>query len=129
MVGLARVDSLSDLAVDLISAAANPVVGLIKHPGSARRAEEPAAGQPVMPVRVPATTLEEITAAARTHLPGVTVQFKCTFVSCHSAADRALIERKEVFDDGARGPRSGGSCWRACGGCRRARCRWNSATQ
>ena len=32
VVGLARVNSLPDLAVDLVSAAANPVTGLIKHP-------------------------------------------------------------------------------------------------
>jgi D-arabinose 1-dehydrogenase-like Zn-dependent alcohol dehydrogenase len=32
VVGLARADSLPDLAVDLVSAAANPVVGVIKHP-------------------------------------------------------------------------------------------------
>ena len=32
VVGLARVNSLADLAVDLISAAVNPIIGLIKHP-------------------------------------------------------------------------------------------------
>jgi Methyltransferase domain len=53
VVGLARVNSLPDLAVDLISAAANPVMGLIRHPRPARPAEGPAAGQPVMPVRDP----------------------------------------------------------------------------
>jgi SAM-dependent methyltransferase len=74
VVGLARVNSLPDLAVDLISAAANPVMGLIKHPRPARPAEGPAAGQPVMPVRAPATTLAEITAAARAYLPGATVR-------------------------------------------------------
>lgn len=72
VVGLARVNSPADLAVDLISAAMNPVMGLIKHPRPARRADGPAAGQPVMPVRDPATTLAEITAAARTCLPGAT---------------------------------------------------------
>ncbi len=70
VVGLARVNSLPDLAVDLISAAANPVMGLIRHPAPARQAEGPATGQPVMPVRDPATTLAEITAAARARLPG-----------------------------------------------------------
>jgi 2-polyprenyl-3-methyl-5-hydroxy-6-metoxy-1,4-benzoquinol methylase len=39
VVGLARVNSLPDLAVDLISAAANPVIGLIKHPRPARPAD------------------------------------------------------------------------------------------
>jgi SAM-dependent methyltransferase len=79
VVGLARVNSLPDLAVDLISAAANPVVGLIRHSRSARPAEGPAVGQPVMPVRDPATTLAEITAAARAHLPGATVRRRLYF--------------------------------------------------
>ena len=80
MVGLARVNSLPDLAVDLISAAANPVMGLIKPPRlPARQAEGPAAGQPVMPVRDPATTLAEITAAARAHLPGATLRRRLFF--------------------------------------------------
>jgi SAM-dependent methyltransferase len=79
VVGLARVNSLPDLAVDLVSAAANPVMGLIKHPRPARPAEEPAAGQPVMPVRYPVTTLAEITAAARASLPGATVRRRLFF--------------------------------------------------
>ena len=74
VVGLARVNSLPDLAVDLVSAAANPVMGLIKHPRPARLADEHAAGQPVMPVRDPGTTLAEVIAAARAHLPGATVR-------------------------------------------------------
>ena len=36
VVGLARVNALPDLAADLISAAANPVMGLIRHPRPAR---------------------------------------------------------------------------------------------
>jgi SAM-dependent methyltransferase len=79
VVGLARVSSLPDLAADLISAAANPVMGLIKHPRPARPAEGPAAGQPVMPVRDPATTLAQITAAARARLPGATVRRRLFF--------------------------------------------------
>jgi SAM-dependent methyltransferase len=79
VVGLARVNSLPDLAVDLISAAANPVMGLIRHPRPARPAEGPAAGQPVMPVRDPATTLAEITAAARARLPGAAVRRRLFF--------------------------------------------------
>ena len=50
VVGLARVNALPDLAADLISAAANPVMGLIKHPGPPA-ADGPAVGQPVMPVK------------------------------------------------------------------------------
>jgi hypothetical protein len=79
VVGLARVNSLPDLAADLISAAANPVMGLIRHPGPARPAEGPAAGQPVLPVRDPATTLAEITAAATARLPGATVRRRLFF--------------------------------------------------
>jgi SAM-dependent methyltransferase len=79
VVGLARVNSLPDLAADVVSAAANPVMGLIKHPRPARPAEEPAAGQPVMPVRAPAATLAQITAAARTRLPGATVRRRLFF--------------------------------------------------
>jgi len=79
VVGLARVNSLPDLAVDFISAAANPVMGLIRHPRCARRAEESAAGQPVTPVRDPATTLAEITATARALLPGATVRRRLFF--------------------------------------------------
>jgi hypothetical protein len=79
VVGLARMNSLPDLAVDLISAAANPVMGLIKHPRAARPADGRAASQPVMPVRDPATTLAEITAAARAHLPAATIRRRLFF--------------------------------------------------
>ena len=79
VVGLARVNSLPDLAVDLISAAANPVMGLIRHPRRGRPADGPAAGQPVMPVRDPAATLAEITVAARVHLPGAVVRRRLFF--------------------------------------------------
>jgi len=82
VVGLARADSLPDLAVDLVSAAANPVVGLVKHPRRADPATEPAAGQPAkpaMPVRDPATTFAEISAAARARLPGATIRRRLFF--------------------------------------------------
>ena len=42
-------------------------------PGPAR-ADGPAAGQPVMPVKDPAMTLAQITAAARGHLPGAVLR-------------------------------------------------------
>ena len=85
VVDLARPDSLPDLAADLASAAANPVMGLIKHPRRARPAWEPAAGQsampamPAMPVRDPTTTLAEISAAARARLPGAAVRRRLFF--------------------------------------------------
>jgi SAM-dependent methyltransferase len=47
VVGLAKVDSLTDAAVDLMSSAANPVMGLIKHPRPVRPADGPAAEGPV----------------------------------------------------------------------------------
>ena len=78
-VGLARVDSPADLGVDLLSAAANPVVGLIRHPRRARPPHGSAAGQPVMPVSAPATTLAEIAAAARTRLPGAALRRRLFF--------------------------------------------------
>ena len=79
VVGLARVNSLPDLAVDLVSATANPVMGLIKHPRPARPAEGPAAGQPVMPVRDPTATVAEISAAATARLPGAAVRRRLFF--------------------------------------------------
>jgi SAM-dependent methyltransferase len=79
VVGLARVDSPADLAVDLVSAAANPVMGLIKHPRPARPAERSEGGGPLMPVRDPDTTLAEISAAARTRLPGAALRRRLFF--------------------------------------------------
>jgi SAM-dependent methyltransferase len=70
VVGFARVNSLPDLAVELISAGVNPVMGLIKHPRPARPVEGHAADQPVMPVRDPATTLAEICRVGQHPSPG-----------------------------------------------------------
>jgi len=79
VVGLARVSSLPDLGVELISAVANPLMGLVKHPRAARRADGPAAGQPPMPVKDPEATLAEITAAAKSLLPGALVRRRLFF--------------------------------------------------
>jgi len=82
VVGLARVNSLPDLAVELASAAANPVMGMIKHPRAARPRNRPAPGQPgqpVVPVKDPATTLAEITAAARARLPDAIIRRRLFF--------------------------------------------------
>jgi SAM-dependent methyltransferase len=79
VVGFAKVDSLADAAVDLMSSAANPVMGLIKHPRPARPADGSAAGQPVMPVRDPSATLTEIAAAASARLPGTTIRRRLFF--------------------------------------------------
>jgi SAM-dependent methyltransferase len=78
VVGLARMNSPADVAMDLVSAAANPVMGLIKHPRPVGQAERDAVGQAV-PVRDSDTTLAEITAAARAHLPGAVVRRRLFF--------------------------------------------------
>jgi 2-polyprenyl-3-methyl-5-hydroxy-6-metoxy-1,4-benzoquinol methylase len=79
VVGLAKADSLADVMVDLVSAAANPVVGLVKHPRPARPGDGAAAGQPVMPVRDPSASLAEIAAAAGARLPGAAVRRRLFF--------------------------------------------------
>jgi len=79
VVGLAKVDSLADAVVDLMSSAANPVMGLFKHPRRARPTEQSAGGQPVMPVREPSTTLADIAAAARASMPGTKIRRRLYF--------------------------------------------------
>jgi 2-polyprenyl-3-methyl-5-hydroxy-6-metoxy-1,4-benzoquinol methylase len=79
VVSLAKVDSLTDAMVDLMSAAANPVMGLIKHPRPARQADAAVAGQPVMPVRDPAATVAEVAAAASARLPGTRIHRRLYF--------------------------------------------------
>jgi hypothetical protein len=61
-----------------MSAAANPVMGLIRHPRSARPADE-ADYEPIMPVRDPSTTLAEIAATASARLPGATIRRRLFF--------------------------------------------------
>ena len=79
VVGLGRPDSLADLAFDVVSGAANPVVGMIKHPRAVRPPERAVDTQPIVPVMDPATTFAEITKAARAHLPGSTVRRRLFF--------------------------------------------------
>ena len=79
VVGLARPDSVADLAFEVVSAAANPVVGVIKHPRAVRPPERAVDAQPVMPVMDPTTTFAEISNAARAHLPGSTVRRRLFF--------------------------------------------------
>jgi SAM-dependent methyltransferase len=79
VVGLARVDSAADAVADLISSAANPVIGVIKHPRPARHPDPTADGEPVMPVRDPTGTLAEIAAAASASLPGATIRRRLYF--------------------------------------------------
>ena len=79
VVGLAKVDSLADAMVDLMSSAANPVMGLIKHHRPTHPADGAAVGQPVMPVRDPSATVAEIAAAASARLPGATIHRRLFF--------------------------------------------------
>lgn len=71
VVGLARSDSLTDLAIDCLSAVANPVMGWLKHPRRAHPSAGSSSGQPSMPVKAPTTTWADVATAARTHLPGI----------------------------------------------------------
>ncbi|MFI2488367.1 class I SAM-dependent methyltransferase [Promicromonospora kroppenstedtii] len=74
VVGLARADTLADLAWDLPSSLLNPLVGLIKHPQPVRKPVDDsgsrASSEPVMPVRDPADSFAEISRVAREVLPG-----------------------------------------------------------
>ena len=79
VVGLAKGDSPADAVIDLVSAAANPVVGLVKHPRPVRLHDRAATGQPAMPVRDPSATLAEIAAAAGARLPGAAVRRRLFF--------------------------------------------------
>jgi SAM-dependent methyltransferase len=79
VVGLARPDSLADLAFDVVSSAANPVMGMIRHPRPAQPSPPVPGGQPVMPVTDPVTTFAEITTAARARLPGVAIRRRVFF--------------------------------------------------
>jgi SAM-dependent methyltransferase len=88
VVGLARARSRRDLAVDLVSALANPLVGLIRHPRPVRaaadararaRAVAPEATQPPLVLRYATRTLDEIAAAAHAVLPGVRLRRRLFF--------------------------------------------------
>ncbi len=79
VVGLARPDSLADLAFDVISGAANPVMGMIKHPRRARPSSPIPDGHPAMPVKDPVTTFAEIKTAARARLPGAAIRRRMFF--------------------------------------------------
>lgn len=93
VVGLARADSLTDLAWDLPSSLLNPLVGLVRHPQPVRPPVDdggPGANGggadgggaddgPVMPVRDPAETFAEISRTARAVLPGARVRRRLFF--------------------------------------------------
>jgi SAM-dependent methyltransferase len=67
VVGLARVGSPAEVALDVVSVLLNPIVGLVRHPRAARDEEDT---RPVMPVRPAAETYAEVAATARRVLPG-----------------------------------------------------------
>lgn len=79
VVGLARADSLVDLAFDVVSGAANPVMGMIKHRQLVRVQQRILDEQSVMPMMDPITTLAEISNAARAQLPGSSVRRRLFF--------------------------------------------------
>lgn len=93
VVGLARANSLTDLAWDLPSSLLNPLVGLMKHPQPIRTPVDDggpgAAGggadgggadtEPVLPVRDPAETFAEISRTARAVLPGARLRRRLFF--------------------------------------------------
>ena len=79
VVGIARPDSLADLAFDVVSGAANPVIGMIKHPRAVRPQQGALGSQPAVPMMDSATTFAEITKAARARLPGCTVRRRLFF--------------------------------------------------
>lgn len=77
VVGLAKVTSASDLAIDLVSAVANPLVGLWKHPAPLRVPAPP--HDPEMPVRDPGESFAQIRDAACRLLPGARVRRRLFF--------------------------------------------------
>jgi SAM-dependent methyltransferase len=79
VIGLARVDTAGDLAFDVVSAAANPVVGMIKHPRAVRPSGRAPDEQPAVPMMDPTTTLADVAQAARAHLRGATVRRRLFF--------------------------------------------------
>jgi SAM-dependent methyltransferase len=79
VVGLARPGSLTDLAFDVASGAANPVMGMIKHPRAAPMSQRGPDGQPAVPARDTITTFAEVRSTARAHLPGVAVRRRLFF--------------------------------------------------
>jgi len=87
VVGLARVATPRDVAVDLVSSFVNPVVGMVKHPRAVRPARDDATGDPrddpsappLVVMRDATETVDEISAAAGAALPGVRVRRRLFF--------------------------------------------------
>jgi SAM-dependent methyltransferase len=79
VVGLARPESPTDMAIDLVSAALNPLVGLIKHPRPVRGPSSVAQDGPAMPMKDPTTAVADVALAARAALPGCSVHRRLFF--------------------------------------------------
>jgi SAM-dependent methyltransferase len=79
VVGLARPQSPADVAVDLVSAVLNPLVGLIKHPRPVRGPSGTAPQGPVMPMKDSTTTVADVARAARAALPGCSLRRRLFF--------------------------------------------------
>jgi SAM-dependent methyltransferase len=79
VVGVARLESPTDVAIDLVSAVLNPLVGLIKHPRPVRGSSGAAQDGPVMPMRDPTTTMADVALAARAVFPGCAVRRRLFF--------------------------------------------------
>lgn len=78
VVGLAKSPaSPSDAAIDLVSAALNPLVGMVKHPRPA--APTATAYDEAMPMLEPIETFDEIAAVARRVLPGARLRRRLFF--------------------------------------------------
>jgi SAM-dependent methyltransferase len=76
VVGLARPKTPSDVAIDLVSAGLNPLVGVVKHPRPVRGGT---AYDQAMPMRDPTETFAEISEAAHRVLPGARLRRRLFF--------------------------------------------------
>lgn len=80
VIGLARLETPSDLAIDLVSIVLNPVVGLVKHPRPVRRTSAGAMrDEDPMPVRSPVESTREIVTAADRVIPGARLRRRLFF--------------------------------------------------
>jgi SAM-dependent methyltransferase len=79
VVGLARLESPADVAIDLASAVLNPLVGLIKHPRPVPEPSGVAQDGPVMPMKEASTTVADVVRAGRAALPGCSVRRRLFF--------------------------------------------------
>ena len=75
VVGLARMATATDVAYDLVSAVANPLVGVVKHP----RALRDATSAPPFPVADPVLTYGEIRRVVQRELPGAHMRRRLFF--------------------------------------------------